>query len=120
MSHVLGFTDIDNVGREGLELVYQDWLKAWPGKHQILRNRKGEVVEEISQVEAARPGKDLYTSIDMRLQYITSLCKCRVENSNRKLCLNVCRPRMIINLNYGDFRFCCVSFKGSFTLCRIN
>lgn len=71
VSHVLGFTDIDNVGREGLELVYQDWLKAKSGKRQILRNRKGEVVENISQVVAARPGKDLQTSIDMRLQYIT-------------------------------------------------
>ena len=35
--------------------------------------------------------------------------KLRIEfasrrNSNRKLCLNVCRPRMIINLNYGEFR----------------
>ena len=71
VSHVLGFTDIDNVGREGLELVYQDWLKEKTGKRQILRNRKGEVVENISQVVAARSGKDLQTSIDMRLQYIT-------------------------------------------------
>ncbi len=71
VSHVLGFTDIDNVGREGLELIYQDWLKAKAGKRQILRNRKGDVVENISQVVAARSGKDLQTSIDMRLQYIT-------------------------------------------------
>ncbi len=71
VSHVLGFTDIDNVGREGLELIYQDWLKSKAGKRQILRNRKGEVVENISQVVAARSGKDLQTSIDMRLQYIT-------------------------------------------------
>ncbi|MCK4707695.1 MAG: penicillin-binding protein 2, partial [Gammaproteobacteria bacterium] len=54
VSHVLGFTDIDNIGREGLELVYQDWLKAKSGKRQVLRNRKGEVVENISQVVAAR------------------------------------------------------------------
>ncbi len=71
VSHLLGFTDIDNIGREGMELIYQDWLKAKSGKRQILRNRKGEVVENISQVVAARPGKDLQTSIDMRLQYIT-------------------------------------------------
>ncbi len=70
VSHVVGFTDIDNIGREGLELVYQDWLKAKSGQRKILRNRKGEVVENISQVVAARPGKDLQTSIDMRLQYI--------------------------------------------------
>lgn len=71
VSHVLGFTDIDNIGQEGLERVYQDWLKAHPGKRMILRNRKGQVVENIAQVSAARPGRDVQTSIDMRLQYIT-------------------------------------------------
>jgi len=70
VAHVVGFTDIDNKGREGLELIYQDSLKARPGKRKILRNRKGEVVEEIAQVVAAEPGQDLTTSIDMRLQYI--------------------------------------------------
>lgn len=71
VAHVLGYTDIDNIGREGLELVYQDWLKATPGKRKILRDRNGQVVEEIAQVSAAKPGKDLTTSLDMRLQYIT-------------------------------------------------
>ncbi len=71
VSHVIGFTDIDNIGREGLERIYQDWLKARPGARQVLRNRKGEVVENIAQVTAARPGNELQTSIDMRLQYIT-------------------------------------------------
>lgn len=70
VSHVLGFTDIDDIGREGLERIYQDWLKASAGQRQILRDRKGRVVEEIAQVKAARPGQDLQTSIDMRLQYI--------------------------------------------------
>ena len=70
VAHVIGFTDIDGKGREGLELIYQDSLKARPGKRKILRNRKGEVVEEIAQVEAAVAGQDLTTSIDMRLQYI--------------------------------------------------
>lgn len=70
VSHVLGFTDIDSRGREGMERVYQDWLKATPGKRQILRDRKGRVVENIAQVSAAKPGKDLQVSLDMRLQYI--------------------------------------------------
>ncbi len=71
VSQLLGFTNIDNVGQEGLERVYQDWLKAESGKREILRNRKGQVVEEISQVAMAMPGNDLQVSIDMRLQYIT-------------------------------------------------
>ena len=70
VSHVLGFTDIDDKGSEGMERVYDDWLKATPGKRQILRDRKGRVVENIAQVAAAKSGKDLQMSLDMRLQYI--------------------------------------------------
>lgn len=70
VSHVLGFTDIDDTGSEGMERVYQDWLKATPGQRQILRDRKGQVVENIAQVAAAKPGNDLQMSLDMRLQYI--------------------------------------------------
>lgn len=70
VAHVVGFTDIDDHGQEGLELVYQDWLQAQPGQRRVIRNRRGEVVEELAQVKRASSGKDVYTSIDMRLQYI--------------------------------------------------
>lgn len=70
VSHLLGFTNIDDQGQEGLELVYQDWLRAQPGQRRVIRNRRGEVVEELAQVTAASSGNDVYTSIDMRLQYI--------------------------------------------------
>lgn len=70
VGHLVGFTDIDDNGLEGLELVYDNWLKAQPGTRRIIRNRKGAVIEEINQVSAARSGKDIYSSIDMRLQYI--------------------------------------------------
>lgn len=70
VSHLVGFTDIDDQGQEGLELIYQDWLRAQPGKRRVIRNRRGEVIEELAQVKAASSGNDVYTSIDMRLQYI--------------------------------------------------
>ncbi len=70
VSHLVGFTDIDDLGQEGLELLYQDWLRAQPGERRVIRNRRGEVVEELAQVKAAESGNDIYTSIDMRLQYI--------------------------------------------------
>ena len=70
VSHLVGFTDIDDRGQEGLELAYQDWLRAEPGVRRVIRNRRGEVVEELAQVKPAESGKDIYTSIDMRLQYI--------------------------------------------------
>ncbi len=71
VAHVVGFTNIDGVGQEGLERVYQQQLKAVPGKRKVIRNRKGEVVENIAQLQAARNGEDVITSIDMRLQYLT-------------------------------------------------
>jgi cell division protein FtsI (penicillin-binding protein 3) len=70
VSHLVGFTDIDDRGQEGLELMYEGWLKAQPGKRRVIRNRRGAVVEDIAQVKRARSGNDLTTSIDMRLQYI--------------------------------------------------
>jgi cell division protein FtsI (penicillin-binding protein 3) len=70
VSHLVGFTDIDDQGQEGLELAYQDWLRAQPGERRVIRNRRGEVVEELAQVKPAKSGNDIYTSIDMRLQYI--------------------------------------------------
>lgn len=70
VSHLVGFTDIDDRGQEGLELIYDDWLKAQPGKRRVIRNRRGAVVEDIAQVKPAQTGKDLTSSIDMRLQYI--------------------------------------------------
>lgn len=70
VSHLVGFTDIDDQGQEGLELTYQDWLRAQPGKRRVIRNRRGEVIEELAQVKAASSGNDVHTSIDMRLQYI--------------------------------------------------
>jgi len=70
VSHLVGFTDIDDQGQEGLELVYQSWLEAQPGSRRVIRNRKGAVIEELAQVKRSHSGKDIYTSIDMRLQYI--------------------------------------------------
>ena len=70
VSHLVGFTDIDDRGQEGLELAYQDWLEAHPGKRRVIRNRRGEVIEELAQVKPAESGRDVHTSIDMRLQYI--------------------------------------------------
>ena len=70
VAQVVGFTNIDGVGQEGLERIHEQQLRAVPGKRKVIRNRKGEVVENIAQIRAARPGTDIVTSIDMRLQYL--------------------------------------------------
>ena len=80
VGHLVGFTDIDDNGIEGLEKVYDNWLKAEAGARRVIRNRKGAVIEEINQVKAAQSGKDIYSSIDMRLQYIAYRSLARAIN----------------------------------------
>src|SRR4051812_22151811 len=53
-SHVLGFTNIDDHGQEGLELAYDDWLAGKPGAKRVIRDRMGHVVEDVEQVRAPK------------------------------------------------------------------
>ncbi|PIQ38122.1 MAG: cell division protein [Lysobacterales bacterium CG17_big_fil_post_rev_8_21_14_2_50_64_11] len=69
-AHVLGFTNIDDVGQEGLELAFNDWLTGKPGVKRVIRDRLGRVVENVDLLRAAEPGRDLVLSIDRRLQYL--------------------------------------------------
>ena len=70
LAHVLGFTNIDDHGQEGLELAFNDWLTGKEGSQRVIRDRRGRIVENVDLVEAAEPGKDLVLSIDRRIQYL--------------------------------------------------
>ena len=68
--HFLGFTDVDDLGQEGLELEFDHWLNGQSGSKRVLQDRLGRVIEDVELISAARPGRDLRTSIDLRLQYL--------------------------------------------------
>lgn len=70
MAHVLGYTNIDDEGQEGLELAFNHWLAGKPGSQRVIRDMHGRVVENVELVRAPEPGKDLHLSIDRRLQYL--------------------------------------------------
>jgi len=70
MAHVLGFTNIDDRGQEGLELAFDDWLTGKAGSERIIRDRRGRTVEYVDLVRAAEPGNDLVLSVDRRIQYL--------------------------------------------------
>ena len=70
VGHVLGFTNIDDVGQEGLEFEFDYWLKGEHGAKRVLRDRLGRIVEDVELVKPARPGRTLTTSLDLRLQYL--------------------------------------------------
>ncbi len=69
-AHVVGFTDIDDRGREGMELAYEEWLAGVPGKRQVLKDRRGKLIKDVQVAQNAKAGKALALSIDLRLQYL--------------------------------------------------
>ena len=70
MAHVLGFTNIDDRGQEGLELAFDDWLAGKPGMKRVIRDLHGQVVENVELLREAQPGRDLTLSLDRRIQYL--------------------------------------------------
>jgi len=67
--HIVGFTNVDDRGQEGIELAYNDTLRGVNGIEQVLRDRKGQQVETVRTIKAARDGEDVVLSLDRRLQY---------------------------------------------------
>lgn len=67
-AHLVGFNNVDDVGQEGLELTYDDWLRGRPGRRQVIKDRRGRILEELGVIETPQPGNDLSLSIDFRIQ----------------------------------------------------
>jgi len=69
-AHVIGFTNIDGLGEEGLELAYNNWLTGAPGQERVVKDRYKHIVAILSKVRDAKPGNDLTLSIDSRIQFL--------------------------------------------------
>lgn len=70
-AHVLGFTNVDDRGQEGLELAYNNWLQGESGQQRVIKDRLGRVINHVALIKEVRPGKQLALSLDRRLQYLT-------------------------------------------------
>ncbi len=68
--HVVGFTTVDDRGQEGLELSYDQLLNGEDGAKRVLQDMYGRYVENVDSIRPPRPGRDLVTSIDLRIQYL--------------------------------------------------
>jgi cell division protein FtsI (penicillin-binding protein 3) len=68
--HVVGFTTIDDKGQEGLELGFDQLLNGEDGAKRVIQDMQGRYVENVESIRAPRPGRDLTTSIDLRIQYL--------------------------------------------------
>lgn len=68
--HLVGLTNADDTGQEGMELAYEDWLRGVNGSKQVLKDRLGRIIREVQIDKVAQPGNDLTLSIDSRIQYM--------------------------------------------------
>ena len=68
--HLLGFTDVDDTGQEGVELAFDHWLGGEDGAKRVIQDSDGNKVEDVESIRAVRPGRELPLSIDLRLQYL--------------------------------------------------
>ena len=68
--HLVGFTNVDDHGQEGLELAFNHWLSGESGAKRVLKDRLGRAVENVESIRPPDHGRDLRSSIDLRLQYL--------------------------------------------------
>ncbi len=69
-AHVVGFSNIDDQGQEGVERLYDEWLRGEPGAKRVVKDRLGNVIENVESIRQPRPGRELRLSLDRRIQYL--------------------------------------------------
>ncbi len=69
-AHVVGFTNVDDLGQEGVERAYQDWLAGREGQRQILRDRRGNTIRDLAPIKTAQMGGNLALALDLKIQYL--------------------------------------------------
>ena len=67
-AHLVGFTNVDDAGQEGIELTYDDWLRGVPGSRKVMKDERGRIIEELNIIKTAQFGNRLELSIDFRIQ----------------------------------------------------
>ncbi|MBP0622826.1 peptidoglycan D,D-transpeptidase FtsI family protein [Cupriavidus consociatus] len=70
MAHIVGFTNVEDRGQEGVELARETGLAGRPGARQVIKDRLGRVVEDIGILKTPRDGEDIQLSIDAKIQYL--------------------------------------------------
>ena len=85
MAHVIGFTGVDDVGQEGIELAQQAMLAGTAGSRRVIKDRLGRIVEDIGSIHAAQDGRDLALAIDSKIQNLAfGALKAAVEANKAK------------------------------------
>jgi len=107
-AHLLGFTDIDGRGREGLEMNFNDWLDSTSGSHRVITDLLGDAIENVELIAAPQQGNDLILSIDKRIQYLAyrELQHAVLENGARSgsvVVLDSASGEVLAMVNYPSY-----------------
>ena len=107
-AQVIGFTNVDDQGQEGVELAYNTWLSGESGKKWVIKDRIGRTISELQTVREQKPGHHLILSIDRQLQYLAyrELLKGVIENqasSGSAIILDVKTGEILAMVNQPSF-----------------
>ncbi|MBR0566676.1 penicillin-binding protein 2 [Azoarcus sp. L1K30] len=69
-AHMLGFTSVEDRGQEGIELAYEAQLAGQPGSRRVIKDRRGQIVEDVESIRPPRDGEDVVLAMDGKLQYL--------------------------------------------------
>ena len=84
-AHIVGFTGVDDKGLEGVELAFQQSLLGHAGNRTVIRDRRGNIVEDVGALKPPQDGKDVRLALDSKIQYLAySHLKTAVETNNAK------------------------------------
>lgn len=84
-AHIVGFTGVDDKGLEGVELAFQGSLLGRPGSRTVIRDRRGNIVEDVGATKPPQDGKDVRLALDSKIQYLAySQLRETVEKHNAK------------------------------------
>lgn len=70
VAHMVGFTGVDDKGQEGVELAFQSALMGRPGSRSVIRDRRGQIVEDVGGMKPPQDGKDIHLALDSKIQYM--------------------------------------------------
>lgn len=84
-AHIVGFTGVDDKGLEGVELAFQESLVGRPGARSVIKDRRGQIVEDVGAMKPPQDGKDLRLALDSKIQYLAySSLKAAVAETQAK------------------------------------
>ena len=81
-AHVIGFTGVEDMGQEGVELAMNEALNGKSGSRRVIKDRRGQIVEDVESIRAPQDGKDVTLALDAKIQYLahSQLRKAMADN----------------------------------------